>query len=156
MKHYPSVLHPLSPLPWPLSPPCLPLPSPDEAAATCALQVDGWWLHCWTESDARGAVIPAVINISGRSPCHPSALGHIPSSLLHVKYPRATLSPHFNYSLKVISGWNQGWSWAELKMFQFCCCCCLQPVSGDKLFLFWKCLYIASLQQDLGTWKAKI
>ena len=92
MKHYPSVLRPLAPPP----------PSPGEAEATCALQVEAWWLHCWTESDAHGAVIPAVINISGRFP--------VPSLLLHVKYPRATLRPHFNYSLKVISGWNQYWS----------------------------------------------
>lgn len=97
MKHYPSVLCPLAWLPLPLS-----FPSPGEAEATCALQVEGWWLHCWTESDAHGAVIPAVINISGRFP--------VPSLLLNVKYPQATLSPHFNYSFKVISGWNQCWS----------------------------------------------
>lgn len=64
----------------------------------------GWWLHCWTESDAHGSVIPAVINISGRFP--------VPSLLLHVKYPWATLRPRFNYSLKVVSGLDQYWSGA--------------------------------------------
>lgn len=49
-------------------------------------------------------------------PLPPLPSGSLPFLSLHVKYPRATLSPHFNYSLKVISGWRQSWSWAELKM----------------------------------------
>lgn len=86
----------------PSSPSCS---SPGEAAAARALQVEGWWLHCWTESDAHGAVIPAVINIWSL-PCP------IPFPP-HVKYPRATLSPHFNYSLKVISGRGQYFLWVH-------------------------------------------
>lgn len=122
MKHYPSVPRSLA---LPPTPP-LPLPSPPLPRWGCSslcitsrrlmITLLDWERCSWCRNPSS--------NQYRRPLPHP-----IPFPP-HVKYPWATLSPRFNYSLKVISGRGQYWSQYTTNESGFSC---LGPVSATRL-----------------------
>lgn len=129
MKHYPSVPRPLALLPLSLPPSLLwwDCSSPCITSRRLMITLLDWERCSWCRNPSSNQY---------RRPL-PRPIPFPP----HVKYPWATLSPHFNYSLKVISGRGQYWSQYTTNESVFC----LGPVSGtrapvDKWWSLWKLL----------------